>query len=358
MSAWLEASFNYKIGQFNLQVDFTMEREIGVLFGPSGAGKSLTLRLLAGLESPVRGSMLLGNRKLVAIPGGRTLRPRERRIGLVFQHLALFPHLTALENVAYGLTGKNRFRQAGDWLERMHLQELVKRYPAQLSGGQKQRVALARALATEPDLLLLDEPFSTLEGPLRRSLRRELKRLHRETQTPLLYVTHHIEDVCSLGHRIFFIKDGRLTGSIPVGDLWSSSSQAGAWPALGWGNLLHGRVKQMEGGIWFLWQQGALELSPSVRAEGGASIFIPPHQIKLLYPDIPVDPQLAQNIMEGRVVERLSLGSNTSLFVAAAGLQWQVEFPQRSYTDIDLNEGAKVRLAVRPESITILDAKS
>ncbi|MQY76545.1 MAG: ATP-binding cassette domain-containing protein, partial [Spirochaeta sp.] len=99
MSAWLEASFHYKIDQFNLQVDFTMEREIGVLFGPSGAGKSLTLRLLAGLQSPVRGSMVLGNRKLLAIPGGRNLRPKERRIALVFQHLALFPHLTALENV-------------------------------------------------------------------------------------------------------------------------------------------------------------------------------------------------------------------------------------------------------------------
>jgi len=358
MSAWLEASFNYQIGKFNLQVDFTMEREIGVLFGPSGAGKSLTLRLLAGLESPVRGRMVLGNRKLVDIPGSRTLRPRERRIALVFQDLALFPHLTALENVAYGLTGKNRYRQAGDWLEIVHLQELAKRYPAQLSGGQKQRVALARALATKPDLLLLDEPFSTIEGPLRRSLRRELKRLHRETQTPLLYVTHHIEDVCSLGDRIFFIKDGSLTASIPVEDLWNSSSRAGAWPSLGWGNLLHGRVKQREGSTWFLWQQGALELSPSMRAEGRASIFIPPHQVKLLYPDIPVDPQLSPNIIEGRVVEGLSLGSNTSLFVAAAGVQWQVEFPQRSYTDINLSEGAKVRLAVRPTDITILDAQS
>lgn len=357
MSAWLEASFNYQIDQFNLQVDFTMEKEIGVLFGPSGAGKSLTLRLLAGLESPVRGSMVLGERNLMDIPGGRTLRPGERCIGLVFQHLALFPHLTALENVAYGLTDKNRYRQARDWLERVHLQELANRYPSQLSGGQKQRVALARALATEPDLLLLDEPFSTLEGPLRRSLRRELKRLHKETQTPFLYVTHHIEDVCSLGDRIFFIKDGCLTGNIPVGDLWNSSSQAGAWPALGWGNLLHGRIVQRESATWFLWQQGALELSPSMQAEGRASIFIPPYQVKLLYPDIPVDPQLLPNIMDGRVVERLSLGSNTSLYVAAAGVQWQVEFPQNSYTDIDLNEGTKVRLAVRPADITILDGQ-
>ena len=355
MSAWLEASFDYQIDQFNLRVDFTMGREIGVLFGPSGAGKSLTLRLLAGLESPVRGSMVLGKRKLVDIPGGRTLQPKERRIGLVFQHLALFPHLTALENVAYGLTGKSRHLQAEDWLKRVHLQELAKRYPSQLSGGQKQRVALARALATKPDLLLLDEPFSTLEGPLRRSLRRELKRLHRETQTPLLYVTHHIEDVCSLGDRIFFIKEGCLTGSIPVDDLWNSSSQAGAWPALGWGNLLHGRVEQREGSTWFLWQQNAFELSPSMQIEGRASIFIPPHQVKLLYPDIPVDPQLAPNIIEGRVVEKLSLGSNVRLYVAAAGVQWQVEFPQRSYTNIDLSEGAKVRLAVRPESITIMD---
>ncbi len=355
MSAWFEASLDHQVGEFRLQIDLFLEREIGVLFGPSGSGKSLTLRLLAGLDTPKRGQVHLGGRQLLEVPGGIIQPPRQRRIGLVFQQLALFPHLNALENVAYGLSGSRRYDIAREWLARVDLKGMDQRYPAQLSGGQKQRVALARALAPEPDLLLLDEPFNTLDSPLRRSLRRELKRLHRETGVPLLYVTHYIEDVCSMGGRIFFLKDGQLTGNINVDQLWNTSSQVGAWHALGWGNLLHGEVCRREGGTWFVWGEGALELPASVQIMGPVSVFIPPNHVKILYQDIPVDPQLVPNVMHGRVVERVSIGSTTSLYVAAAGLQWQLEFPIKSYDRLDLKEGADVRIAVRPGSISLLE---
>ncbi|MEW5814287.1 MAG: ABC transporter ATP-binding protein [Spirochaetota bacterium] len=358
MSGFFEASLEHRVGHFHLELELSLNREIGVLFGPSGAGKSLTLRLLAGLTNPSRGRLQLGDRLLMQVPGRTLLPPRRRRIGLVHQDLSLFPHMTVLENVAYGVRGSKGKREAQDWIERMHLSGLEERYPEKLSGGQKQRVALARALAAGPELLLLDEPFSALDNPLKRGLRRELKRLQRETGIPVLYVTHHIEDVCALGRKIFLIRDGKLKGSFPVEHLWQAGSQAVAWSALGWGNLIRGEVLKKAGGTWLVWGEGALQLSPVVELTGPVSAFIPPQEVKLLYPDIPVDPQLAVNVMEARVVERYFVGNICTLYVFAAGLNWHLEFPISSYKNLDLHEGAGVQISVRPRVISLLETEA
>ncbi|MBL3592011.1 MAG: ABC transporter ATP-binding protein [Synergistaceae bacterium] len=348
MAPWLEARFSRSLGTFRLDVDLVMDREIGVLFGPSGAGKSQTLRALAGLTRIAKGTIALNGRKLTALPSG------QRRIGFVFQDLALFPHLSALENVAYGLKGKRRGERARHWLKRMHLEELEDRKPLQLSGGQRQRVALARALAPEPDILLLDEPFSALDSPLRRSLRRELKQLHRETGTPILYVTHQIEDVCALGDRIFFMSEGTVTGQLPVDRLWENHAVEAAWRSIGWGTLLTGEVRDFQGGIELFWEKGRLLLPPSTEERGPVRAFIAPDQIKILYPDIPVDPQLAANILTGTVVETVHVGSTTRVDLAACGMTWQTEHPREAYASLDLKEGETVRFAVRPRSISLL----
>lgn len=358
MVKWLEARFHKKIGNFRLDLKLEMDREIGVLFGPSGSGKSQTLRILAGLSHPDEGIITLGDRELIRLPGDRRTPAASRNIGLVFQDLALFPHLSVWENVAYSLQGPKRKSRALEWLKRCHLEGLENRLPHQLSGGQKQRVALARALAPEPELLLLDEPFSALDGPLRSSLRRELKRLHRETGTPVLYVTHHIEDVCALGDRIFFLKDGRLTCNMPVSSLWESSSQGGLWGTLGWGNLIHGHVESREGGLWITWPAGSLELPPSTTVRGPVTAFIAPYHLKILYPELPVAPQLAPNIMEGTVVERLDLGSTKRIYVSSGGFQWQLESPPEAYEPLELGEGTSVRFAVMPRNICLLGRES
>jgi molybdate transport system ATP-binding protein len=341
VSARCEAALEHRLGDFQLKVELALEREIGVLFGPSGAGKSLTLRILAGLVHPRRGEIRLGSRQLLRIPGGPNLPPHSRRIGLVHQHLALFPHLTVLENIAYGLYGPKKERRALEWLQRMHLGGFEARFPGQLSGGQQQRVALARALAPEPELLLLDEPFSALDSPLKRGLRRELKTLQRETGIPVLYVTHHVEDLCALGQRIFFIREGSLVGSFPMERLWHSGSQAGVWTALGWGTVIQGAVEIRSGIPTLCWPGGSVELPPTVQPMDDITAFVAPQAVKILYPGIPVDPLLAANVMNGTVVERYQVGSIRTLHVAAAGLSWHVEFPSDSYRDLYLEENGQ-----------------
>jgi molybdate transport system ATP-binding protein len=352
MSAYFEASLRHKVGNFDLDVELALDGGIGVLFGPSAAGKSLTLRLIAGLAQPKNGTVRLGSRLLVQTTGGPVLPAHKRKIGLVHQDLSLFPHLTVLENVAYGLRGKQR--AVGVWVKKMHLTGVEDRYPHQLSGGQQQRVALARALAPEPELLLLDEPFSALDGPLKRSLRRELKDLQRDTGIPVLYVTHQIEDVCALGGTVFLLREGRVVQSFPVEKLWQAGSQASTWPTLGWGNLIHGKVSRREGGTWLSWAGGSLELPAVTADEGPAVAFVPPQEVKVLYPDLPVDPQLAVNTIEGNIVERYFIGHTFTLYVDAAGLHWHIEYPADAYTDLELEEGELVRISVRPAAVSLL----
>jgi molybdate transport system ATP-binding protein len=213
-------------------------------------------------------------------------------------------------------------------------------------------------MAGQPELLLLDEPFSTLDAPLRRSLRRELRALQRETGIPVLYVSHQIEDVCALGTRIVLIRAGRTGASFPVQRLWAAGFQAETWPALGWGTLVRGRIEERSGGLWLCWDRGALELPPAAALPGPAAAFVAPQDVKILYPGLPVDPQLAANRLEGRVEEAFVLGSTRTLHVSAAGLSWHVEHPVGSYRDLDLGEGTPVAISVPPASLTVLSAAS
>jgi molybdate transport system ATP-binding protein len=354
MEERLDVRFLKKLGSFRLNVALTLGTEIGVIFGPSGAGKSQTLRVLVGLSKPDEGYIKLNGRVLADASKKISVPPKDRRIGLVFQELSLFPHLTALENVAYGLKCGDRLEVAAEWLHMVRLDGLSDRYPHQLSGGQRQRVALARALAPGPDLLLLDEPFNALDGPVRRALRRELKGLFNETKTPIIYVTHDIEDVCSMADRVFFIRDGELAASIPVQSLWDPSVQGSIWHSLGWGTLVHGTVEERSGLCWIVWDGGRLVLPPTVRVKGDVTAFVAPHHVKLLYHDLPVDLELEDNVMEGVVAERVVLGGTTRLFVRACNLQWQVEFLNGSYVTMELSEGQRVRMAVKPGCIYIL----
>jgi molybdate transport system ATP-binding protein len=201
---------------FALRGRFEVPPGITVLSGPSGCGKSTTLAALAGLVRPDQGRIALGSE--VLFDAARELHvPAERRhFGLVFQSLALFPHLTALHNVAYGVPGPRagRAEVAAGWLERMRVTELAARRPSSFSGGEAQRVALARALASQPRVLLLDEPFSALDEELRTGLGQELQRLVRELRLPTLLVTHDRRHGEALADRWLSMRDGAIsTGS-------------------------------------------------------------------------------------------------------------------------------------------------
>jgi len=183
--------------------------EMFFLLGPSGCGKTTVLRMLAGFVEPDKGEILFADKRMNDVP------PQNRNTAMVFQNYAIWPHLTVFENVAYGPRARKLDtamvqRRVTDALRVVRLEDLAQRKPAQLSGGQQQRVALARALAVEPDLILLDEPLSNLDARLRLELREELQRIHRETRTSCLYVTHDQEEALSLADRVAVMNKGKI----------------------------------------------------------------------------------------------------------------------------------------------------
>lgn len=357
---YVELRVRHSLGGFNLEAQFGMDRESCVLFGPSGSGKSSLLRLLAGLLSPQEGYMRLGDRVLMDTSRGIFVPAEARRISLCFQSLALFPHMSALENVAYGIKGDRRGRldRAAQWLELVHMKGLEDRYPHQLSGGQRQRVALARAMAAEPELLLLDEPFSALDGPLRRSLRRELRELQRQAGIPVVYVTHHMDDVCALGDRVVIVKDGLVRGVFGVDMMLDPSSSVQVYGALGWGNLLDGVLESSQG-VWCLRGSfGSLLLGTrDGLSEGPVRAFVSPEAVKPIYEDLPVPEDLRRNLFEGVVEEVLPLPSMVRLEVSSA-IRWQVDVPRSSSYSLRVREGMKICFAVPPWAVEVMAAAS
>jgi ABC-type sugar transport system ATPase subunit len=183
--------------------------ELLVLVGPSGSGKTTLLRLVAGLDQPTAGRVRLGGKDLSGVP------PHERNVALVFQNLALYSHLQVRDNLAFGLFGERKDKSGatdriGETARLLGIDHLLNRFPAELSGGEQQRVALGRAIVRRPAALLLDEPLSSLDAPVRRGLRRELKALQRRLGVPTIYVTHDLIEALALADRIAVIDNGSL----------------------------------------------------------------------------------------------------------------------------------------------------
>lgn len=202
---------------FSLDITLASDSQRIVLYGPSGSGKSLTLKAIAGLMRPDSGHIRIQGRTLFDSAQGIDLRVQERNVAYLFQDYALFPHLTVAQNIAFGLArGSVNLRRPAEhpavrqWLQAFELEAIAHSRPAQISGGQRQRVALARALVAEPDMLLLDEPFSALDLSLRQRMRSELAELQSRLQVPMLLITHDPADVEALGQTVFELRDGRL----------------------------------------------------------------------------------------------------------------------------------------------------
>ena len=191
------------------------DREFITLLGPSGCGKTTTLRMIAGLETPTEGRITIGDTVVFDAEKGINISPGKRDIGFLFQNYALWPHMTVYQNIAFGLENlkwsKEDIRKRVDeMLAMLKIEQFEKRYPSELSGGQQQRVAIARTLAPEPKVLFMDEPLSNLDAKLRLEMRTELKRLHAETDSTFVYVTHDQLEAMTLATRICLMKDGVL----------------------------------------------------------------------------------------------------------------------------------------------------
>lgn len=210
----LSLKLRRQVNGFILDVEWAMENEMSVLFGFSGAGKSITLRMIAGLMDPDQGYITLGGKVLFDSRTGIDVPPQHRSIGYVFQDLALFPHMTVKGNIAYGARGlgkKEGREKVDEMITIFHLEGLEVKRPPGISGGQQQRVALARALISRPDLLLLDEPFSALDSPLRAEMQRYLIKIKKEFNIPVILVTHDLDEAYTLAERIIVYSEGKIS---------------------------------------------------------------------------------------------------------------------------------------------------
>jgi sulfate/thiosulfate transport system ATP-binding protein len=249
---------------------------ITALLGPSGSGKSTVLRMIAGLELPTAGRIWMGDIELTA------KSVQERAVGFVFQHYALFRHMTVFENVEFGLkvrkeAKESREARVKELLELVQMSNFAERYPDQLSGGQRQRVALSRALAPRPQVLLLDEPFGALDAKVRQDLRRWLDELHRELGVTSLLVTHDQEEALELANQVVVMHEGRVEQAGSPADVYNDAATAFVAGFVGAANVLHGHVV---GGHVHL---GTFQVPGAGHLEEGAAAaaYVRPHDVRV-----------------------------------------------------------------------------
>jgi len=270
-------------GSFRALDDISLEfpeGQITALLGPSGSGKTTLLRIIAGLESAERGRILFNGRDVTG------LHVRDRNIGFVFQHYALFRHLTVAENIAFGLESLPRRerppkaeirKRVRELLEMIQLPHLAERYPSQLSGGQKQRVALARALATRPRILLLDEPFGALDARVRKDLRRWLRTLHDEFRFTSVFVTHDQEEALELSDQVVVMSQGQIEQAGTPASLYARPESRFVFDFLGHVNVLPGIVQAN-----LLRRDKAWVRLPGTPGhQGEAQLYMRPHELRL-----------------------------------------------------------------------------
>jgi sulfate transport system ATP-binding protein len=277
-------NINKRFGEFvaldNVSLNFPAG-ELTALLGPSGCGKTTLLRIIAGLEQPDAGQVFLDGED------ASSHHVRERQVGFVFQHYALFKHMTVFENIAFGLRVKPRNvrpseaeikRKVMDLLKLVQLDWLHDRFPPQLSGGQRQRIALARALAVEPRVLLLDEPFGALDAKVRKELRRWLRRLHDELHVTSIFVTHDQEEALEVADQVVLMNKGKVEQIGAPGDVYNHPASPFVYGFLGNVNLFHGRVHEGvldTGGVAF----NAPDHANTQDAKGVA--FVRPHELEV-----------------------------------------------------------------------------
>ena len=318
--------------------------ELVALLGPSGCGKTTLLRIIAGLESADTGQILFGGQDTTDV------HVRQRGVGFVFQHYALFRHMTVFDNVAFGLRVKPRKERPDEahikarvheLLQMVQLDWLAGRYPSQLSGGQRQRIALARALAVAPKVLLLDEPFGALDAKVRKELRRWLRRLHEELNVTSIFVTHDQEEALEVADRVVVMNKGRIEQQGTPQEVWEHPASPFVYGFLGDVNLFHGRASggQMQVGDW---QLAAPDAPHAADAE--ALAFVRPADLAVSA-DAPGASGLPARLDRALVIgpfARLELGT-----LEAPTQILEAHLNADEWRALNLQEGATVRVSPR-----------
>jgi sulfate/thiosulfate transport system ATP-binding protein len=339
-------------GQFSALDDVSFDfpaGELVALLGPSGCGKTTLLRVIAGMEIPDSGRVFLDGED------ASSTHARERQVGFVFQHYALFRHMSVFDNVAFGLRMKPRktrpsepeiAKRVHELLDLVQLDWLHHRFPAQLSGGQRQRIALARALAVEPRVLLLDEPVGALDAKVRKELRRWLRRLHDELHITSIFVTHDQEEALEVADRVVIMNRGHIEQSGTPNEVYEHPATAFVYGFLGAVNLFHGRVDGEH-----LHADGAVLPHAREDLDDGdeAIAFVRPHDVEI------TTESPGPGGLQARIVRILSFGATARIELTGTSdtddRHYEAEIPRAKVGTLKLSEGQTVWL--KPSQVRV-----
>lgn len=359
----LELALDRRLQGFHLQTHLVIGDEIAALYGPSGSGKSLTLLAIAGLIRPTSGTIRINGRTVFDAKAGIDLAPHQRRVGLVFQEYALFPHKTVSGNLSFGLPrGMPKDEAASgvdEMLQLLRLQTFAQHYPHQLSGGQRQRVALGRALIARPEILLLDEPFSALDLAVRETLRQELLEMLYDYKGTILLVTHNLQEAYLMASTIAVIDGGKVLQAGSREEVLHRPRTRRVAEHTGAKNILRGMVSRDGAQGWdIVWRGHHLRVDGQGPADLGEVEFcIRPEDVRLVWPE---KVERRVNLLRGRIVHEIERGLDYLLFISISEggdrRRYDLEVHVRShlYHLMMLHIGKEVFLSLPPDRLHLL----
>lgn len=360
-------SFNLKkhFDDFSIDIEFPnssnegntfSEGHLTVLFGPSGTGKSLTLNMLSGIISPDEGFIRLNGDELFNKEKGINVQIRKRKIGYVCQEYSLFPHLSVSKNILYGINGNiNKKEKLNELLKLFRLVGKEEKYPMELSGGQKQRVAIARAIASDPKLLLLDEPLSALDERIREKLQQDLLKLKSILSIPIIYVTHNLQEAFTLADHIVIINDGRIIESGKKQEIFSKPKKRLTAKYLGVKNILPGRIIETSRDYSVCGIEGIkIKTGHDSRFKPGDEVFlcIKPQDVRLI-----VDKKIADNTVDAIVTNTVPLEKTNRVFLKLPESRYNLimDLEKLSCEKWNIRIGDNVKVYLRREKIFLTE---
>lgn len=348
---------------FELQVTFTAQPGVTTVVGHSGAGKTTLLRAIAGLCNPDSGRIVIAGRVLFDSQKKIKVESAKRKVAFVFQDLALFPHLTVQENVCYGLRTlerNERERRVTAILDSFQIAKLSSRMPREISGGEQQRVALARSLVTEPSVLLLDEPLSSLDAHTKAAIIDDLRAWNEAHRIPMLYVTHNYEEVFALGEHAISLEGGEiLAQGLPINVMRTPYRQSMA-QLVGFENLFDGvvvGVREKQGTMICRMAETSIEIQASLTSiTPGSPIHVGVKADEILLSVNQPGILSACNVIQGRIKQLDSLGQHLEARIDA-GAEFRVHLPAVSPESMNLTRGDNVWMIIRPQSCHLVRSR-
>jgi molybdate transport system ATP-binding protein len=363
----LQAKIKKRLGggadEFTLDVELSVPQGVTILFGASGSGKSTTLRAIAGLLQPDEGQITVDKQVFYDSQKRINLPVRERRVGYVFQNLALFPHLSVRSNIEFGMKNlplRERHQQAAEIVSALKIEHTMNRKPRDISGGEAQRVALARALSSAPKVLLLDEPLSAIDEATKSGILADLKMMNRSLQLPILYVTHSRDEAVTLGERVIVYEQGRIVACGEPLEVFRLPVTRSVARLTGVENIFTGRVvaKHEAGGTMTM---EVKDEDDSCRIEipfgnealnESLTLAVPASDILLATGEL--QGVSARNILRGQILSIEEKGNRTDVRVKS-GVTWSVHVTRQAVRELRLSVSQEVWLAIKTHSCYLLD---